>query len=419
MGSAHSKKLLARVELEVGQGQSPRLSAAVARQVFADFDKSRDGVLDRSEAIKFIGTYLRAHGESAPSAERVLKLFNALDTDHSGTISFTELTGLPRTVGEFDRHMFGIASFGGACGAFTPVALLCKQIIFDLLEFDWRRNPVGSHPFYTLRLVCREFAALAGEMVLDGLLSPPHTAFDVSLVQRRNFIRSHVASITVPDVRRLFHAEPWFPAVDKYIDDMSDRVMRSFRFDELYFITDAPIEDDGGKLSFAVRIGGGSKAKVREMEIGEPLNVRVSLLGGHGGDDDELKEGDEFVAWPKDFWCQFLSLNDETVAREVHRQLRGHHMQMASWGSWYTGEGIFPRDVPMSTEITIDIAYNGASVGHVKFQPVVIGALRSELHGDQHHMSFAFMRLQPSATVAPEFIRRRSVLVMNKFQYDL
>jgi hypothetical protein len=420
MGVVQSKKLLALVELEVGQGQSPRLSADVARQVFADFDKSRDGVLDRGEAIKFIGTYLRAHGETSPSAERVLRLFAALDTDKSGTLSFTELTGLPRTVGEHDRHMFGIASFGGPCGAFTPLALLCKQIIVDLLEVDWRRNPIGSHPFYTLRRVCREFAALVAEMALDGLLTPPHTAFDVSLVQSRNFIRSHHASITAPDVRRLFHREPWFAAVDKYIDDMSSRVMRSFRFEDLYFVTDAPIEDDGGKLSFTVLIGDRAKAS-RAMQIGEPLNVRISMLGRQDtAVDDELKGArDEFAAWPKDFWCEFLNLDNETNAREVHRQLRGHRMHMANWGSWYVDASIFPRDVPMSTEITIDIAYNGASVGHVKFQPVVIGALRSELHGNHHHMSFAFMRLQPSATVAPEFIRRRSVLVMNKFQYDL
>lgn len=414
MGSSQSKKLLGQIELEVGVGQSPRLSVDIARQIFADFDRSRDGVLDQREAVKFIGAYLRAHGEHAPSAERVLQIFSALDVDKSGTISFTELTGLPRTVGDHDRHMFGIAAFGGECGAFTPLALLCKQIIVELLESDWRRNTVGSHPFYTLRRVCREFAALAASMVLDGLISPPHTAFDVSLVTRQNFIRSHIASITATDVRRLFRKERWFKDVDAYIDDMSNRTMRSCRFSSLYFVTDAPIEDSGGKVTMTVRVG--NKSSARAMNIGEPISLALIRLRE---DEKELKEGDELVGWPKDFWCKFQKLDDDHFAREVHDELRGHRMQMAHWDSWYVDKDMFPPNVSMSTDVIIDVAYNGASIGHVKFQPVVLGALRSELHGDKHHMSIAFMRLEASETVAPEFMRRRSVLIMNEFQYDL
>jgi Ca2+-binding EF-hand superfamily protein len=85
MGSSASRELLAKVQLESGDGDgasTPKalpLSIDVARQVFALFDRNRDGKLDRSESVKFISAYLVAHGEPKATPERALALLAAID----------------------------------------------------------------------------------------------------------------------------------------------------------------------------------------------------------------------------------------------------------------------------------------------------------------------------------------------------
>lgn len=407
MGASQTKQLLASLSIEpTAEGRVPPLSVSAARKLFAAFDVNRDGVLDRGESIKFIGAYLRAHGEHKPPVERVLKLLAAIDKNGDGVIDFAELTGQSRSIGF--RGLVHTRLGAAECGAFTHLALLAKIEIVQHLEAEWLRmrrhhgdGNLPGHPYFQLRLVSREFRALVDNMVVDGLLSPPsHATLDVSRVRDDNFVSTSLP-LTVAEIRRTCAGEAWFPKVDQYIGEMSKRVMArcSFYPGGIILVTDADVVEPQVDLVWTTA----GKSRTINLSDGEPLSwfgEKDTLL--------ELRHGF------KDMWFR---LSRGEALREL---LKRNSLKMLHWSG-------FDLDVPdirgvsFDSKTTIEVRFNNMVVGNVTFQPVVLGALRSELHGDKNFLTVVWTELEasPAHKVVPEFLRTRNVMILRNFAYDL
>lgn len=407
MGANQTKTLLASLSIEPGDdGRVPPLSVSAARKLFAAFDVNRDGVLDRGESIKFIGAYLRAHGEHKPAAERVLALLAAIDKNGDGCVDFSELTGQSRSIGF--RGLVRARQGAAECGAFTGVALLVKIEIVQLLEREWlrmrRHHGEGNrpaHPYYQLRLVCRAFRALVDDMVIDGLLAPPsHASLDVTHVRELNYVATSLP-LTVAEIRRTSSDESWFPKVDAYISEMSKRIMArcSFFPGGIMFVTDADVVEPQVDLVWTTD----GKSRTIALSDSEPL-------GWFGHKDPEL---DVRRGLPKDMW-QRLARGEPL--REV---LKFNGLKLLHWDGYSEAPDI--KGATFDSKTTIQVRYNNMVVGHVTFQPVVLGALRSELQGDKNFLTVAWSELEaaPAQKAVPLFFHTRNVLIMRNFTYDL
>lgn len=399
MGSSASRELLSKVQLESGDGASTSkalpLSINVARQVFALFDKNRDGKLDRSESVKFISAYLVAHGEPKATPERALALLAAIDRNGDGNISFEELTGVPLALGFAMMPRVRLGQH--ACGAFTGVALLAKIEIVQLLEHDWKRRcareasprPLHQHqhPAFVLRLVCREFKALVDNLITDGLVCPPFSVVDVSAVREHNFCKSALP-LTAQELRRTCHKEKWFGVVDAYISEMSSRSMTSLACEyhnHVVLFTDANIKDD-------------DRLKLQWIVDGRPGSKETMSLGSR----------------------QFLPMKIDVfrdAAPSTFQFLTSEPMQVFT-----VPFGAMPeiRELRFDAHVSVAFTYAGIPVGQVSFEPVCVGAIRSELKGDKNTLTVLFTELEATASKrAPEFLGARSAVLINGIRYAL